>query len=370
MVTHETWMRLALREARRGLGRTSPNPCVGAVIVSPRGRLLAKGWHRAAGRPHAEIEALRGLSRPGLARGATLYVTLEPCSTHGRTPPCVESIIGAGFAKVVIGAIDPNPRHAGHGLKHLRKAGIEVISGVLNDEAAELNRAFNKWIVTGMPLVIAKCALSIDGRITRRPDEGQWLTSERSRADAHRVRARVDAILIGAGTLRADNPRLTVRGVRGARQPWRVVVTRSGKLPRKAHLFTDEHRDKTLIYKNQPLTDVLRDLGARAVTSVLIEGGAKVLTEAFDQRLVDSVRFYIAPLLVGGPHPAIAAPLPPTTLDNQKHRRIGNDILLTGDVCYPEASTSALPKPGAHRRDPRSPGGTPQPPPVARRRAP
>ena len=330
------WMRLALREARRGLGRTSPNPAVGAVIVSAGGKLLAKGWHRAAGLPHAEIEAIRALARPGLARGATIYVTLEPCSTHGRTPPCVDAIIAAGFARVVVGAVDPNPKHAGRGLKRLRKAGIEVVSGVLGEEAAGLNRAFNQWIVTGMPLVIAKCALSVDGRITRRPGEGQWLTGERSRADAHRVRAHVDAILIGAGTLRADNPRLTVRGVRGARQPWRVVVTRSGKLPPKAHLFTDEHREKTLVYKDRPLAEVLWDLGARGVTSVLIEGGAQVLGEAFEQRLVDCVRFYIAPLLLGGPKLAVAGGDSAATIDNQKHRRIGNDILLTGDVRYGE----------------------------------
>ena len=335
MVTHQKWMRLALREARRGLGRTSPNPCVGAVIVSARGRLLAKGWHRAAGQPHAEIEAIRRLSRPSLAHGATMYVTLEPCSTHGRTPPCVDAIIQAGFAKVVIGAIDPNPAHAGRGLKRLRRAGIEVISGVLESEAAGLNRAFNKWIVTGLPLVIAKCALSVDGRITRLPGEGQWLTSERSRADAHNLRAQVDAILIGAGTLRADNPRLTVRGVRGARQPWRVVVTRTGKLPREPHLFTDEHREKTLVYKARPLPEVLRDLGARGVTTVMIEGGAKLLAEAFAERLVDSVRFYIAPLLVGGPNLALPGTPPAITIENQLHRRIGNDILLTGDIRYP-----------------------------------
>src|SRR5271155_4859043 len=149
MPSDEQWMRLALREARRGVGRTSPNPAVGAVIVSARGRLLAKGWHRAAGCPHAEIEAIGRLSRPGLARGATLYVTLEPCSTHGRTPPCVDAIIAASFARVIVGAIDPNPTHAGRGLDRLRAAGIEVIPGTLAAEVTALNRAFNKWIVTG-----------------------------------------------------------------------------------------------------------------------------------------------------------------------------------------------------------------------------
>jgi diaminohydroxyphosphoribosylaminopyrimidine deaminase/5-amino-6-(5-phosphoribosylamino)uracil reductase len=324
-------MRLALREARRGVGRTSPNPAVGAVIVSARGRLLARGWHRAAGCPHAEIEALRRLARPSLARGASLYVTLEPCSTRGRTPPCVDAIVAAGFARVIVGAIDPNPAHAGRGLDRLRAAGIEVIPGILASEAAALNRAFNKWIVTGLPLVIAKCALSLDGRIVRLSSEGPWITSERSRLDAHRLRAQVDAILIGAGTLRADNPRLTVRGAGRHRQPWRVVLTRSGNLPAKSNLFTDEYRERTLVCKKRPLAAVLRDLGGRGVTSVLIEGGAQMLAEAFDRRLVDRVQFYIAPLLVGGPDLSIGGHRAPI-IDNPSYRRIGPDLLLTGDV--------------------------------------
>jgi diaminohydroxyphosphoribosylaminopyrimidine deaminase/5-amino-6-(5-phosphoribosylamino)uracil reductase len=332
MASLESWMRLALRDAKRGAGRTSPNPAVGAVIVSARGKLLARGWHRAAGKPHAEIEAMRRLARPELARGATLYVTLEPCSTHGRTPPCVDAIIAAGFGRVVVGAIDPNPAHAGRGLERLREAGIEVKPGVLAAEAAALNRAFNKWIVTGLPLVIAKCALSLDGRISRRQGEGQWLTSERARADAHRLRAQVDAILIGAGTLRADNPRLTVRGVRGARQPWRVVVTRTGDLPAGAHLFTDEHRERTLVYKRRSLEWVLRDLGRRAVTSVLIEGGAEALGEAFDRRLVDRVQFYIAPLLLGGEKLAIGGKGGALGVADVEARRVGDDLVFTGDV--------------------------------------
>lgn len=335
-------MRAALREARRGVGRTSPNPAVGAVIVSAKGKLLAKGWHRAAGEAHAEIDAMRRLKSDGLAtKGASLYVTLEPCSTHGRTPPCVEAIIAGKFGRVIVGVIDPNPLHAGRGLKRLRVAGIEVTVGVLGEEAAALNRGFNKWIVTGMPLVIAKCALSLDGRITRAPGEGQWLTSERARKDAHRLRGQVDAILVGAGTVRADNPRLTVRGVRGvrgARQPWRVVLTRSGKLPKRAHLFTDEHRERTLVYKKRRLEWVLRDLGNRGVTSVLIEGGMEVLGEAFDRRLVDRVQFYIAPLIVGGGKLAVGgrgfgsreAPV----IERVEYRRIGSELVIAGDVRY------------------------------------
>jgi diaminohydroxyphosphoribosylaminopyrimidine deaminase/5-amino-6-(5-phosphoribosylamino)uracil reductase len=334
-------MRLALRQARRGLGRTSPNPAVGALILSPRGRLLATGWHRAAGSPHAEIEALRHLSRPSLARGATLYVTLEPCSSHGRTPPCVDAIIASGIARVVVAAIDPNPLHAGRGLDQLRAAGIQVISGILAPEATALNRPFNKWILTGLPLVIAKCAFSLDGRITRLPDEGPWLTGERARLDAHRLRAQVDAILIGAGTLRADNPRLTIRGLRHTRQPWRAVLTRTGNLPPQSHLFTDMHRDRTLIFKNRPLKSVLRDLARRNVTSLLIEGGAQILAEAFHRRLVDRVHFYIAPLLLAGPDlPITGQAIPTPIIDHPEYRRLGPDLLLTGDVLYPARQES------------------------------
>ncbi len=214
----ERFMRLALVEARKGIGRTSPNPAVGAVIVRA-GRVLARGPHRGAGLPHAEIEAIDAIPRMGRCRGATLYVTLEPCSTQGRTPPCTGAILAAGFARVVFGATDPNPKHAGRAAKILRAAGIAVTSGVLAGECVALNRAYNHWITTRKPWVIAKCAMSLDGRLTRRPGESTWLTSPAARRHAQALRARVDAILVGAGTIRADNPRLTVRGIRGARQP-------------------------------------------------------------------------------------------------------------------------------------------------------
>ena len=331
----EKFMRAALREARRGAGRTSPNPAVGAVVVR-RGRVIARGFHRCAGMPHAEIEAIAALKNPRRAREATIYVTLEPCSTHGRTPPCVDAIVRGRFARVVIGAIDPNPAHAGRGVELLRGAGIAVTTGVLEDECCELNVAFNKWIVTGMPFVIAKAALSLDGRLTRPPGESQWLTNAVSRADAHRLRASVDAILVGAGTLRADNPRLTVRGVGAARQPWRVVLAGRGRLPKDAHLFTDEHRERTLIFRGKTLRTVLRELGRRQITSVLIEGGGAVLGDAFDRRLVDRVQFYLAPILCGGPHViggrGAASTAASLALKNPRYTRIGDDLRLTADV--------------------------------------
>jgi diaminohydroxyphosphoribosylaminopyrimidine deaminase/5-amino-6-(5-phosphoribosylamino)uracil reductase len=332
----QRFMRAALREARRGVGHTSPNPAVGAVIVRG-GRVVARGFHRRAGEPHAEIEALRALKNPALARGATIYVTLEPCSTHGRTPPCVEAIVAAEFARVVIGAIDPNPAHAGRGVESLRRVGIGVTTGVLEAECRALNAAFNKWIVTGLPHVTAKAGMSLDGRLTRPPGEGQWLTSAASRADAHRLRAEVDAILIGAGTLRADNPRLTVRGVPGVRQPWRVVVAGRDPLPKGAHIFTDEHRDRTLVYRGKSLRTVLRDLGRKQIASVLIEGGTRVLGEAFDARLVDRVEFYVAPLLCGGPAVVVGGKGAGSTaeslaLQNPRYTKIGSDLRLEASV--------------------------------------
>jgi len=342
----EKFMRLALREAARGIGRTSPNPAVGAVIVKG-GRVIAKGWHRCAGGAHAEIEALRALKKIGLARGATIYVTLEPCCTHGRTPPCTDAIVESGIARVVVGATDPNPRHAGRGFSVLEKARVRVTAGVLAERCAALNAAFNKWITTGMPLVIAKAGLSLDGRLTRPHGESAWLTSDESRADAMRLRAQVDAILVGAGTVRTDNPRLTVRGVRGpaVRQPWRVVLTRSGRLPQDPHLFSDEHRGRTLVFRRKSLRAVLRDLGARGCTSVMIEGGGMLLGSAFDARLVDRVHFYLAPLLCGGPH-AIGGSGAGSTresplLENISFRKIGPDIRLSADVRFSEQTGRA-----------------------------
>lgn len=335
----EDFMRAALAEARRGLGHTSPNPAVGAVIVRG-GKIIARGYHHRAGLPHAEIEALRALKKPALAQGATIYVTLEPCSTHGRTPPCVEAIMAAGFQRVVIGTIDPNPSHAGRGVKLLREAGIEVATDVLETECRALNAAFNHWIVAKTPLVIAKAGMSLDGRLTRPLGEGQWLTNAAARKDAHQLRAQVDAILVGAETVRQDNPRLTVRGVKGARQPWRIVMTRSGKLPKEAHLFTDEHRDRTLVYRGKSLWTVLRDLGKRQITSVMIEGGGGVLGEAFDRRLVQRVHFYLAPLLCGGPAIAVkglgvGSNAEAATIRDATYTRLGDNLRLTGDVEYP-----------------------------------
>lgn len=327
----EKFMRLALEQARKGIGKTHPNPAVGAVIVRGR-RVVATGWHHGAGRPHAEIEALRAYGRS--TTGATIYITLEPCSTHGRTPPCTDAIIAGQFSRVVYGATDPNPSHAGRARRILQKAGIEATEGVLRDECTDLNVDWNKWIVTGQPYVIAKAGLTLDGRISSHP-ESRWITNERSRQDAMKLRRRAGAVIVGAGTVRTDNPHLTIRGFRVKSQPWRVVISKSGQLPRKSHLFTDEHKDRTIVFSN--LKTALRQLGKRGVVRVLIEGGGQLLAEAFDQGLVDELCFYLAPSLAGGPTPVVAGRgvgrnEDAIQLTQVRYHRIGDDVRMSGRV--------------------------------------
>jgi diaminohydroxyphosphoribosylaminopyrimidine deaminase/5-amino-6-(5-phosphoribosylamino)uracil reductase len=315
-------MERALALARRGVGRTSPNPAVGAVVVKA-GQIVGEGWHRQAGGSHAEVFALRG----GGTRGATLYVTLEPCCTHGRTPPCTEAIIAAGIRRVVVAARDPNPRHAGRGLTILRRAGINVSEGLLAEEAREMNAGFNQWITTGRPLVIAKVGMSLDGRIATRTGDSRWITSVKARRLVHQMRARVDAVMVSAGTVVADDPRLTLRhGVRG-RQPWRVVVDGQGRSPRRAKLFTDCWRQRTIVVTTElsraawrrylallgitvlvvrregthvAMPALVRALGAMEITSVLVEGGGGLLGALLDAGLVDRVVLFYAPKLIGG----------------------------------------------------------------------
>ncbi len=328
----ETFMALALREARKGVGLTSPNPPVGAVVVRG-GEVLGKGWHRRAGEPHAEREAIAAAGGTAAVHGATLYVTLEPCSTHGRTPPCVEAIVEGGFSRVVWAVDDPNPAHAGRAAALLAAAGIAVTRGVRETEGAALLAPWAKAITTGLPWVIAKAGLSLDGKITRPRGEGQWLTSEAARADAMALRRRADAILVGAETVRRDDPALTLRPPRpGKEPPWRVVLTRSGRLPETARLFTDEHRDRTLVFRKQGLEPVLRDLAQRGVVTVLIEGGGTILAQAFAAGLVDEVCFYFAPLLCGTGRPVIDPAYfagGSVVLPDVKWRSIGDNLKLT-----------------------------------------
>ncbi len=335
-------MRAALTEARKGLGLTSPNPAVGAALVS-KNKIVSRGHHRRAGSAHAEINCLTKL-RGKMPPDATLYVTLEPCSTIGRTGACTDAIAASGVRKVIVGTLDPNPKHAGRGIAKLEEAGVNVQVGVLVEESAELNESYNKWIQTRIPFVVAKCGMSLDGRLTAPPSEGRWLTSPMARRHAQRLRAQVDAILVGAETIRADNPRLTVRGHPGAKQPRRIVLSRSGRLAPASRIFSDRFADETSIYGNVDLADLLRELGAQEVTSVLIEGGGNVLGQALDQRLIDKIQVYAAPVFTGGPTIAFGGAGTDSTknaarLDRVRYEKVGDDICVTG---YPRWNLETL----------------------------
>jgi diaminohydroxyphosphoribosylaminopyrimidine deaminase/5-amino-6-(5-phosphoribosylamino)uracil reductase len=335
-VDDEIFMRLALEQARLGIGLTSPNPAVGAVLVNQSGEVIGKGWHRKAGSAHAEVEALRDAEAKGeQVRGATAYVTLEPCSTQGRTGACTEALKAAGVKRVVYGAEDPNPHHAGAADRILGEAGIEVMGGVLELECMEILRPFAKWITTGVPYVIAKCGQSLDGRISRPAGESQWITSESSRAHAMGLRVRSDAILIGAETLRRDNPMLTLRGEAipdGKTQPWRVVVSRQGDVPADAKLFADELKDRSLLLcGDYSFGEILGELAARQITCVLLECGGNLMGQAFAAKAVDEVHWYVAPRICGGDGMSVKGGLPASVkLDRVRHLCLGEDVLISG----------------------------------------
>lgn len=340
-MTDEHWMRLALAEARKGIGKTAPNPPVGAVIVKDD-VLLGSGWHRAAGLPHAEREALADAFRKhgrNAIQGATAYVTLEPCSTHGRTPPCTDGLIEAGVKRVVYACMDRNPEHAGRADSLLEKADIEVLSGVLHEEAGKILRPFFKVRETGLPWVIWKCAMSLDGRITRPPGEGQWLTCEAARADVQRLRSTVDAIFTSGETVRKDKPALTIRVpdlLEGRNQPWRVVFSDHPEtLPHDAPLFTDEWRDRTLVRPSHDLTETLRRLvREQGILTSMTEAGGRFSAALFEAGLVDEVVIYYAPILCGGPSPALAGEGLPSSLrlKETEFLRLGDDVRSSGVI--------------------------------------
>ena len=368
---HETFMRRAIEVAKRGWGDTHPNPLVGALIVED-GEVVAEGHHARAGEPHAEINALRALGRKPRP-GATLYVTLEPCCTHGRTPPCTEAIVDAGIARVVVGATDPNPAHAGKGFELLRAGGAEVIEGVLAQECADLNLIFNHWITTGRPLFAAKSGVTLDGKVATRTGDSKWITGAASRANGHLWRRYFPAIAVGAGTVRADNPRLTAR-VGGAEWcPWRFVfdgLLRTVTDKSMPGVYTDEFRARTIVVTtphgglgyvrklnamgvqawvlNSSTPKVnLHDFRARCaqegITGVFFEGGAQLLGELLQARELDYLFTYHAPVLFADDKgKAILRGLRTETLanairlDQVRHEVHGDDALMRGYVRYPE----------------------------------
>lgn len=332
------WMRRAVAQASLAEGATSPNPPVGAMLVKD-GELLAQGHHEEAGGPHAEIAAFQMLDADGgEAKGATLYVTLEPCSTLGRTGACSQAIIDRGIQRVVFGSVDPNPDHAGQAVSLFEKAGIAVTTGVCVEETDALILIFRHWILTKRPYVIAKLGLSLDGCITRPPGESAWLTSKAARRDAQGLRLRVDAMAVGAATIRNDNPRLTLRHPQAPsnkRPLRRYVLTRSGDLPETAHVFTDEFAPETRILRNATWPEWLDEAGAEGVTSVLLEGGGSTLTEALQAQSVQEVHFYLAPMVSGGNVRGIQAALGDRVqLQDMEFFMIGDNVKVSAKLRY------------------------------------
>ena len=379
-------LRLALRLARRGSGTTSPNPMVGAVLVQGD-RVIGRGWHRRAGGPHAEIEVLADAQRRGNSpSGATIYVTLEPCCTHGRTPPCTAALIAAGIKRVVVGAVDPNPKHAGRGFQILRQAGIEVVppgsvGAPETDECARLNEAFNHWIVLRTPFVTVKAAMTLDGKIATASGESKWITGEKARAYGMKLRQGSDAILVGINTILADDPSLTFRSEsksnRNIQHPKlrRIVLDSMARTPLTAKVVSDEQAALTTIVVSQlvpkrriaalasrvrvlvvPLTQsaignrqsaielpwLLRKLGSENVTSLLVEGGGEVNASFLLGGFAQRVAFCYAPKILGGrdSRKAVAGDGAKNLSDViQLHeiewRQLGLDLLLTARVGEP-----------------------------------
>lgn len=323
----EAMMRRALELARNGAGFVSPNPMVGAVIVDADRRILAEGWHERYGGAHAEINALRHLEGVDLT-GATMYVTLEPCNHHGKTPPCTEAIIASGISRVVVATRDPNPLVGGKGNQRLRSHGIEVVLGVLEKDARRRNESYIHFIATGRPFVVVKMAQTLDGFTALPNGESQWITGELARQRVHQLRAESDAVMVGFNTARSDDPALTVRhGVQG-RNPRRVVLDAALDLPATLTMFTDEERSRTIVCtgheaatteradalrsagievlavrerrdRELDLEEIISLLGERGISSLLVEGGATLAGSVVESELAGKVFLFIAPKLFG-----------------------------------------------------------------------
>jgi diaminohydroxyphosphoribosylaminopyrimidine deaminase/5-amino-6-(5-phosphoribosylamino)uracil reductase len=320
----EKYIRMALRLAEKARGRTSPNPMVGAVVVKD-GKIISRGWHRKAGEPHAEAIALKKAG--AAAEGATLYVTLEPCShTNKRTPPCSPLVIQSGVKRVVAAMLDPNPKVSGGGIKSLRAAGIDVTAGMLEAETRKLNGAYIKHITKGMPFVTLKIAQTLDGKIATARGESQWITGEKAREEAHRLRDINDAVLVGINTVLKDNPSLTTR-IPAGRDPIRVIVDSTLRIPLNAKVLTQRSSSKTIVatLASSPkgkttklqkagvevltvkslqgrvdLRDLMKRLGKMDIMSVLVEGGAEINFSALKAGIVDKAVLFIAPMLMTG----------------------------------------------------------------------
>ena len=342
----EKWMTRAIRLARKGWGRTAPNPMVGAVAVK-NDRVAGEGYHRAAGEPHAEIHALRQAGNAAVH--ATVYVTIEPCSTQGRTPACTAALVKAGVQRVVIGCLDPNPAHAGNGVRQLRENGIEVVTGVRERQCREINEAFFKWITCGTPFILLKMAATLDGRIATRAGDSKWITGKPERRYVQRLRQWSDAIMVGGETVRLDNPALSVRAPRNwPNQPKKLIWTRqpSENYAPDLKIWHDPAHPPRFICPESYVQwyRMMKKLGEEQVTALLIEGGGELAARCLNTGIVDKIAFFIAPKLLGGrdSRPVIGGPSPSRLseaidLNDMRTRRIGKSILVTG---YPEAARS------------------------------
>ncbi len=364
--TDEEYMSLALGMAKRGMGRTSPNPMVGAVVVKGT-TIVGRGYHHRAGEPHAEILALRQAGEK--ARGATLYLNLEPCDHFGRTPPCTRAILDAGLKRVVAGMKDPNPLVSGRGIRRLRRAGIKVDVGVLGEESREMNAPFCKYIETRTPFVTLKAAISLDGKIATRSGDSRWISSEVSRAYVHRLRSTMDAVMVGIGTVLKDDPLLNVRlpGVKNIRHPLRVIVDSHLRIPFRSQVVKTAEKYRTLVATTRPasisrierlkkahlevivvksdvdgrvdLRALMRELGRREILSVLLEGGPTLNAGALREKVIDRMVLFMAPKIIGGEKAPgmiggdgasrIRDAVP---LNIRKIKLMGSDLMIEGTV--------------------------------------
>nr|WP_231549451.1 MULTISPECIES: bifunctional diaminohydroxyphosphoribosylaminopyrimidine deaminase/5-amino-6-(5-phosphoribosylamino)uracil reductase RibD [Carnobacterium] len=317
------YMRMALDLARKGKGWTTPNPLVGAIIVKG-GRVIGQGYHQKYGQPHAEVNAIASAKED--VTGATLYVTLEPCSHFGKTPPCSDLLIDKNIKRVVVGTLDPNPLVAGKGIERLRSNGIEVVTGVLEEESQKLNEIFIKYIVTKEPFVVMKNAMSLDGKIATVTGESQWISGESSRKQVHSLRHELAGIMVGIETIIKDDPQLTSRTL-NSRNPIRIVVDSQLRIPIASKVLTQQDKAKTIVATTRrankekldtlkqmdievlvtkekggrvDLKELMKLLGAKGIDSILLEGGANLNFSALEEGIVDKIQSYIAPKIIGG----------------------------------------------------------------------
>jgi diaminohydroxyphosphoribosylaminopyrimidine deaminase / 5-amino-6-(5-phosphoribosylamino)uracil reductase len=362
------FMRKAIELAQKARGRTSPNPMVGAVVVR-QGKVVGEGYHSRAGQPHAEIEALRKAGAK--AQSADLYVNLEPCCHFGRTPPCTDAIIQAGIKRVFVGMKDPDARVSGKGLRALKAKGILVVSGILKNECINLNEAFLKVIKTGMPFVILKTAMSLDGKIATRSGDSRWISGELARNHVHKIRNHVDAIMVGTETVLKDNPLLTCRlAKKTVKQPVRIILDRRNRIPLTANIFKNS-RSQKVVYVTGPdissgrlkalvarkvevvngksgkkgfhIKPLLKVLAKREVNSILIEGGAELNASAFKAGVVDRIVAFISPVLIGGSQApgfnggqGVLKVNGAIKLKNIEVTKIGEDLMVEATPCSAE----------------------------------